>query len=99
MGGEIGTPRWLIVVRRDRPELYENLRQSFELDARVRVILDRRQADRRRAGIPVETDRRRESRRQSPAAHELAFWGHAGFSVASDTVGQGMPSSGRPALR
>ena len=56
-------PRWLIVVRRDKPELFETLRQSFESDPRVTVIRDRRNAlvrpkvERRRA---PESDRAQE---------------------------------------
>ena len=55
-------PRWLIVVRRDKPRLYESLRQNFEPDTGVDVILDRRYADlpseiaERRAPLPGQED-------------------------------------------
>ena len=45
-GGEriVIPERWLMVVARDRPRLYANLRESFEGNPLVAVIVDRRQA-------------------------------------------------------
>src|SRR5262245_61596519 len=37
-------PRWFIIVRRDRPVLYQHLRDSYEGNDRVEVIVDRRRA-------------------------------------------------------
>src|SRR5439155_7605283 len=37
--------RWLVVVARDRPRLYENLLESFRGNPLVAVIVDRREAD------------------------------------------------------
>ncbi len=60
----------LIVVRRDNVELYEKFRRVFAAVPRVRVILDRRVADRRaapgRGSVPGEgsSERRRARRRR-----------------------------------
>jgi hypothetical protein len=56
--------RWLVIVRRDRAELQAWLRRSFDASPLVRVILDRRQAERRRASARVPRELRREERRQ-----------------------------------
>jgi hypothetical protein len=57
-------PHWLVVVRGDRADLHARLRRSFDDSPLVRVILDRRRAERRRAGASVSPDLRREDRRQ-----------------------------------
>jgi hypothetical protein len=60
----------LVIVARDNVELYDYLAEKFSGDPNVRVILDRRQAERRRddagddAGTDAErrqTDRRRQA--------------------------------------
>ena len=86
-------PRWFIVVRRDKPMLYRHLREEYEGDGRVEVIIDRRRAT--SVGIFAETnlreaerrirDRRaRDDRRQAERRHPLApaqqtFWVTEGF--------------------
>ncbi len=94
MPNEAEFPRWFIIVRRDMPGLYEHLRESFEPDARVQVILDRRaaptampaeanvrRADRRRRDrrAPAEADRRQVQRRQPLAPPQHTFWITEGF--------------------
>ncbi len=64
-------PRWLIVVRRDREQLYRNLRESFGPEARVEVILDRRETDRGTA---------RERRKRS-AGGEPGLWEQLGLRL------------------
>jgi hypothetical protein len=54
-------PRWVIIVRRDKPELHEHLLESYEGDDRVEVIFDRRLAA--STEMPVEADKRRAERR------------------------------------
>ena len=57
-------PRYLFVVSRRNPELFAYLQVRFADDARVDVILDRRQHQRRqRLNAAVDTDRRRGERR------------------------------------
>jgi hypothetical protein len=80
-------PRWLIVVERDRPDVYERLARAF--DEGVEVVLDRRRGDRRQDDAspqsgPIREERRRGPRRQPLPAAESAFAEHAGFFLVSD---------------
>jgi hypothetical protein len=88
-------PRWVIIVRRDKPGLYEHLRESYEDDPRVEVTLDRRRPT--LTGMPAEAnlrradrrmrerraapngDRRRAQRRQPLAPPQYEFWVNDGF--------------------
>jgi hypothetical protein len=88
-------PLWLLIVRRDRPVLYQHLREHYEGDGRVDVIFDRRmvttarppEADRRRWDRRVgdrrrdetESERRRAQRRQPLAEPQQDFWVGEGF--------------------
>jgi len=65
MTGGATPSRWLIVVRRDKHDLYANLLQSFEPDGRVDVILDRRQADPWMESVPLEANWRAQQRRKA----------------------------------
>jgi hypothetical protein len=57
--------RWVIVVPRAERELYDRLRERLGGDASFRVLLERRQGDRRRAASDGRSgDRRRSDRRQ-----------------------------------
>ena len=56
----------LLIVARDRPELYHALQQTFRESQEVAVILDRRSETRRRRGLAVPGDRRRKERRSLP---------------------------------
>jgi hypothetical protein len=57
--------RTLFVVSRDLPERYNSLAYAFDGDRGVRVIFDRRRADRRQQpGTPL-VERRREDRRSA----------------------------------
>lgn len=51
-----GRDRALVVVARDRPEVWQSLTRQFAGSADVQVLLDRRQCDRRQG------DRRQQSR-------------------------------------
>ena len=58
--------RTLFVVSRDLPERYNSLAYAFDGDRAVRVIFDRRRADRRqRTSVPALERRRREDRRSA----------------------------------
>jgi hypothetical protein len=98
MTGDATCPRWLIVVRRDKPDLLRGLRRSFAPDGRVSVIFDRRQVEavpaeadwrqqpRRKAdrrAVPEGADRRRKQRRMPWTVKERALWQDAGFLVFS----------------
>jgi hypothetical protein len=71
----------LFIVSRQQPELYSYLAQEFSGEADVRVILDRRQGERRqlRAGPAVGANDRRHSDRRggSDIAGQLSTLGYA----------------------
>lgn len=57
--------RTLFVVSRDLPERYNSLAYAFDGDRAVRVIFDRRRADRRQRTSEPVLERRREDRRSA----------------------------------
>ena len=67
----------LLIVARDEPRLYERLRQEFEGDEDLDVVLDRRVGDRRRQPQLVNADQRRADRRQALVADQLQRFGWA----------------------
>lgn len=77
--GEAG-PHWLVVVRRDPPELDPAARRRFD-EPLCFVVLDRRRSDRRRGRMPVDTDRRRGERRQALAPREAEQWLRSGYRL------------------
>ncbi len=66
------SPQWLIIVHRDKPDLYAKLRQSFSGASLVAVMFDRREGDRRREREGAPTDRRRRDRRRPPSHRETS---------------------------
>ena len=78
-GAGAESPRWLIIVESGRSEVHESLRQGFEHDPGVQVIVDRRKTDRRRSAGMVQPERRSEQRRRPPPETEIAFGKNAGF--------------------
>ena len=84
MTGQPSGLRWLIVVRRERPDLYRNLLDAFDGVPHVAVILDRRQVDRRQEGPPpgeATPDRRLRQRRRAATPVERDLWETAGFRL------------------
>jgi hypothetical protein len=71
----------LFIVARQEPELYKYLFTEFSSEDDVRVILDRRVAERRRAGdadAPPSVERRQRDRRaQAHVAQQLTSLGYA----------------------
>jgi hypothetical protein len=59
-------PPQRVVVRRGQIETFELLKRTFAHDSGVRVIWDRRVADRRRTLEPTPENRRRTERRRRP---------------------------------
>jgi hypothetical protein len=62
--------RWLVVVRRDRPELCGQLNESFGDNPRITVVVDRRLRERRRPPAPRGpggAERRDGTDRRTPA--------------------------------
>lgn len=73
--------RWLIVVRRDQGSLFRLLDGHFAEDPLVRVILDRREGERRRAGAAVAAERRRADRRETLTGTEREIWHTFGYRL------------------
>jgi hypothetical protein len=57
------TAKHLLIVARNRPELYEQIKRAFAGHHNVQVVLDRRANERRRTNEPTTPDRRRAARR------------------------------------
>jgi CBS domain-containing protein len=74
------SPRWLVVVQRDRTALVPAARRRFD-EPLCLVVLDRRQRDRRRDRSPVETERRRGERRQGLTPQEAGQWRRTGYRL------------------
>jgi hypothetical protein len=56
----------LVIVSRNRPDLYAHIAQLFFADARYLLIFDRRRTQRRRVKEAPESDRRKGHRRTRP---------------------------------
>ena len=54
----------LMIVARDRPDLYDRLRQEFNGDRAVAVVLDRRFGERRREIVEAATSEQRQRERR-----------------------------------
>ena len=70
-------PAILMIVARDRPDLYDRLRQEFGRDRAVAVVLDRRYGQRRRAAMAVTEEQRRAERRRRDIDDDLRHLGWA----------------------
>jgi hypothetical protein len=79
------------VVSRERPDRYDSLARAFGADPDVRVIFDRRRADRRRATETPSTDRRRRERRSDLRAWTLRTTGWIRVPVADAPVASARP--------
>jgi hypothetical protein len=58
--------RGLIIVARDQPDLWRTLMQEFGQSQEIRILLDRRQGERRKGNQFYEPDRRGVDRRSLP---------------------------------
>jgi hypothetical protein len=67
----------LMIVARDRTELYERLRQEFQNDRAVAVVLDRRFGQRRCARLSVTAEQRCAERRRRDIDDDLRRLGWA----------------------
>jgi hypothetical protein len=61
-------PRYLVVVRRGVTDRYSALAQAFAADPEVRLLWDRRQAERRQEGGDHPLERRTVRERRAPAS-------------------------------
>jgi hypothetical protein len=73
MSTEPAAPRWLIVVRRDKPTLYHDLSRAFQTTPQVAVLLDRRVTARRESPVT--------QRRTPLTAAEVELWETVGFRL------------------
>ncbi|MBI1736878.1 MAG: hypothetical protein HYR51_17050 [Candidatus Rokubacteria bacterium] len=64
MGGD------LLIVSRSQRSLYDYLRDDFQSDPDVEVLMDRRHGERRQARAPWTAERRRGDRRTRPPIDE-----------------------------
>ena len=71
----------LMIVARDRMSLYERLREEFQGEETVDVVLDRRMGDRRRQSQPVTADQRHHDRRHTELDSHLKRIGWATVRV------------------
>jgi hypothetical protein len=66
--------RGLLIVARDQGDLYDALRHAYGNEADLTVLVDRRNAERRRLSRPVPGERRHCERRSPPTlADDLRF--------------------------
>ena len=70
-------PAILMIVARDRPDLYDRLRKEFGRDRAVAVVLDRRFGQRRSMGILVAPEQRHAERRRRDIEDDLRRLGWA----------------------
>ena len=78
--------RWLVVVARDRPRLYENLLESFRGNPLVAVIVDRREADADGAAAAPK-DAAQVRRRRPLAPEQASTWQQLGFILVGREEG------------
>ena len=87
MHGDAAAARWLIVVRREKPNLYRDLSKTFANIPQVTVMLDRREGgERRREGSPAAGGQRLAPRRTPLTAAELELWETIGFRLIPPPV-------------
>ncbi len=67
---ELAIVKQLLIVARNRRQLYEEIKRAFAGHENVDVILDRRVLERRRSKGALEVDRRSRSRRSRPDIDE-----------------------------
>lgn len=88
MAAESGSPkpqptgimRALVVVARDEPQLWQSLTEHFSANEDVRVLLERRQGERRQRVQTYGADRRESDRRRPPSIQSDA--GHRQYVIA-----------------
>lgn len=74
---------YLLIVPRDRPDLYEYLKRQFSEVENFEVLLDRRLGERRQRAEPHEPERRRAERRRRPESYRRSDW----FVIARQETG------------
>jgi hypothetical protein len=86
-------PRLLFIVARNQPDLYAYLCRRFASDPEMKMVLDRRQGERRRDSVPpsIAERRQRDRRQNAEVALQLLTMGYAfarpAEAVASSATG------------
>jgi hypothetical protein len=75
--------RYLVIVGRDKPDVYEELREHFLEGSSVEVIWDRRFGERRRRLVMKRRERRIRERRQRPPE----TWVSGGYLLVREPSG------------
>ena len=70
-------PDLLMIVARTQPMLYERLREEFDGDEELAVVLDRRVGERRRQPQSITAEQRRQDRRRDLVDNQLKRLGWA----------------------
>ncbi len=65
---------YLLIVSRDRPDLYEYLKRQFSEVENFEVLLARRLGERRQRAETHEPERRRAERRRRPESYHRSDW-------------------------
>jgi hypothetical protein len=80
-------PRYVLVIARERTDLYEALRVAFAGQHVIRLVLDRRKGDRRQLSSHAGPERRRrDRRRRADVERQLRSHGCALVTYSPDTV-------------
>jgi hypothetical protein len=74
----LARPRRLVIVARDRIELYQTLAQQFATDVSVKVIVDRRHEH---TLVPAAVQQRRDERRNRAIEVQLRSMGYAAVEL------------------
>lgn len=77
--------RLLIVVSRNEPDLYRNLRQDFARIPQVEVLVDRRVGERRAREVPPPVERRQGDRRRHDVRPRIRLLGWEIVRLADPT--------------
>jgi hypothetical protein len=81
MRSDATAARWLIVVRRDKLDLFHDLQRTFANVPLMAVILDRRERERRAERSPEMGGQRQAPRRAPLSTAELELWETIGFRL------------------
>ena len=65
---------YLLIVAEDQPQVRDYLARQFTGVEKVKVLLDRRQGERRQRVRPYEPERRRGERRDQPDGYRRTDW-------------------------
>ncbi|MBI2217277.1 MAG: hypothetical protein HYU51_08270 [Candidatus Rokubacteria bacterium] len=74
MTAETADVRYLVIVSRERPDLFDELKRRFAGDPTVQVLLDRRVGERRQREHARPGERRGRDRREATMHVTASLW-------------------------